>query len=134
MKEIKSRSALKSFLWRIMGISILGGVSYFYTRKWIQTSIITFLHHGIFLFVFYFHERIWQKMKYPVNYTARSIAKMFTYETICGNIILGIITYAITGSWKTMTAITITYIAIKHLIYILNEFVWKKIKWGKSDI
>ena len=73
-------------------------------------------------------------MKYPVNYTARSIAKMFTYETICGNIILGIITYAITGSWKTMTAITITYIAIKHLIYILNEFVWKKIKWGKSDI
>jgi uncharacterized membrane protein len=70
-------------------------------------------------------------MKYPINYTARSIAKMFTYETLCGNVILGTISYLITGSWKQMTAITLTYIGIKHITYILNEFVWKKIKLGK---
>ena len=36
-----------------MGVLILGAVTYAYTRHWVQTSIITFLHHGIFLFVFW---------------------------------------------------------------------------------
>ena len=71
------------------------------------------------------------KFKRPVNETARSIAKMFTYETVCGNLILGTITYCITGSWKVMTAITITYIGIKHVIFVINEFVWKRIKIGQ---
>lgn len=130
MKELKKRSAVKSIIWRIVGVLILGAVTYFYTRKWVTTSLITIIHHGTFLFVFYVHERIWLRCKYPINTTRRSLAKMFTYETICGNIILGTITYLITGSWKTMTAVTITYIGIKHVIYVLNEFVWKKIKWG----
>ena len=132
MKELKGRSALKSLLWRIAGVIILASVTYFYTRKLIQTSMITVIHHGTFLFVFYFHERIWNKRKHPINYTARSIAKCFTYETLCGNIILGTITYLITGSWKQMTAITITYIGLSHIIYIWNEFIWKKIKWGNG--
>ena len=51
---------------------------------------------------------------------------MFTYETLCGNIILGIITFAVTGSWKQMTYITVTYIGIKHIVYIVNEFIWKR--------
>ena len=130
-KEIQSRSALKSFIWRIVGVLVLGAVTYYYTRKWVTTSLITFIHHGVFLFVFYAHERLWLKMKYPINVIRRSIAKMFTYETLCGNIILGTITYLITGSWKTMTAVTVTYIGIKHIIYIFNEFIWKRIKWGK---
>ena len=57
---------------------------------------------------------------------------MFTYETLCGNLILGTITYLITGSWKVMTLITLTYIGIKHIMYIVNEFIWKKLKWGKK--
>jgi len=51
---------------------------------------------------------------------------MFTYETLLGNIILGTITYAITGDWKAMTVITLTYIGIKHIMYIINEFIWKE--------
>lgn len=131
--ELKRRSAIKSIIWRIMGILILGAVTYFYTRKWITTGLITFIHHGVFLFIFYFHERIWLKIKYPINLTGRSIAKMFTYETLCGNIILGTITYLIIGNWKTMTAITLTYIGIKHITYIFNEFIWKKIKWERNE-
>ena len=132
MNEIKTRSALKSFIWRIVGVLVLGAVTYFYTRHWVTTSLITFIHHGVFLFVFYAHERLWMKMERPKAALARSIAKMFTYETLCGNIILGTITYTVTGSWKAMTAITITYIGIKHVIYIFNEFIWKKITWGKK--
>ena len=130
MKEYCKRSALKSFIWRIMGVIILAAITYAYTQKWIQTGLITVIHHGIFLFIFYFHERIWLKLKYPINLTMRSIAKMLTYETLCGNLILGTITYLITGDWKQMTAITLTYIGIKHICYIWNELIWKKIKWG----
>lgn len=122
------RSATKSVIWRITGVIILAAVTYFYTRSWITTSLVTFIHHLVFLFVFYFHERIWLKFKKPTG-LKRKIAKMFTYETLCGNLILGAITYLITGSWKAMTAITLTYIGIKHIIYIFNEFVWEKVKW-----
>ena len=134
-KEIHSRSALKSFIWRIVGVVILATITYAYTRQWIQTSIITILHHGIFLFVFYAHERLWLKILsgYTITKPWRiAVVKMFTYETLCGNIILGTITYCVTGSWKQMTAITLTYIGIKHFVYIWNEFIWRKIKWGQK--
>lgn len=133
MKEIYSRSALKSFIWRILGVIILATITYAYTKKWITAGLITAIHHGIFLYVFYAHERVWLRLKRPISLTARSIAKMFTYETLCGNIILGTITYLVTGSWKQMTAITISYISIKHLIYIFNEFIWGKIEWGQNN-
>jgi len=121
--DSKLKSAVKSVIWRICGVIILAAVTYFYTRSWIATGLITVIHHGVFLFVFYFHERVWLRSK--IKGFKRKLYKMFTYETLCGNIILGIITYSITGSWKAMTAITLTYIGIKHVSYVLNEFVWK---------
>jgi len=126
--EKQSRSALKSVIWRIVGVILLASISYFYTHKLISTSWITFLHHGIFLFVFFAHERFWTR----VNITGfkRKLLKMLTYETILGNFILGIITLIITGDIQKMTQITITYISIKHIIYIFNEFIWDKIRWG----
>jgi len=132
MNETKVRSVSKSVIWRVLGILILATVTYVYTREWIQTGLITLIHHGIFLLVFYFHERLWLRVKRIQNLTTRSILKMLTYETLCGNVILGTISYLVTGSWKQMTAITLTYIGIKHMVYIFNEFVWDKIKIGKS--
>lgn len=132
MQETHIRSSSKSIIWRIVGIFILGIVTYAYTRRWVQTGLITFIHHAVFLLVFYLHERIWLKMKWG-SLLQRSIFKMFTYETLCGNIILGIITYAVTGNMKQMTAITLTYIGIKHLVYVWNEFIWDKIKWHKVE-
>ncbi len=131
-KETITRSALKSFIWRIVGVAVLAAVTYFYTRQWSTTSLITIIHHVTFLFVFAAHERIWLKFKYPVSLTKRSICKCLTYETLLGNLILGIITYLITGSWKQMGQITITYIFIKHILYIFNEGLWDKIGWDKK--
>lgn len=131
MEEVKKRSALKSFIWRIVGVLVLAAVTYGYTGNWITTGLVTVIHHAVFLLVFYFHERMWLRIKLE-DMMWRSLAKMFTYETLCGNIILGTITYMITGSWKQMTAITLTYIGIKHVIYVFNEFIWKKIKWGQK--
>ncbi len=133
--EIKIRSGVKSLIWRIFGVIILATIIYAYTRKWVQTGLITVIHHGVFLFVFYFHERfwLWLENRYgKFEKSPKAFWKMFTYETVCGNLILGTITYMITGSWKAMTAITLTYIGFKHMCYIFNEFVWDKIKWGRK--
>lgn len=128
MSKTRIQSASKSMIWRIFGILILAIVTYAYTRQWIQTGLITIIHHGVFLFVFYFHERLWLRIKRIQNLIARSVFKMLTYETLCGNVVLGTITYLVTGSWKQMTAITLTYISLKHILYVWNEFIWAKIK------
>ena len=57
-QDSKLKSAVKSVIWRICGVIILAAVTYFYTHNWITTGLITLIHHGVFLFVFYFHERI----------------------------------------------------------------------------
>jgi len=123
--ETRFRSGIKSIIWRITGIIILAIITYAFTKSWIQTGLITVLHHSIFLIVFYLHERIW--LRFPIeNLMYQSLAKMLTYETLCGNLVLGTITYAVTGNFKQMTAVTLTYIGIKHICYIANEFVWKR--------
>lgn len=129
-QETVVRSSLKSFLWRIVGVIILASVTYFYTHSWFKTSWITFLHHGVFFFVFIAHERFWLH----VDFTGlkRKLLKMITYETILGNFILAIISLAITHSIQQMSKITITYIAIKHVIYVFNEFIWDKVSWGRK--
>lgn len=128
--ETHKRSIVKSIIWRLVGVILLASVTYFYTRKWITTSWITVLHHGTFLFIFYAHERFWLH----IDFTGlkRKVFKMITYETILGNFILGIISLIITGNVQTMTKITITYISIKHLIYVFNEFLWDRIKFGRK--
>ena len=128
-REIHIRSWLKSFIWRVTGVVILAAVTYFYTGNWIQTAWITVLHHSVFLIVFYLHERFWLHVDFE-NMLLRSILKCITYETILGNLILGIISLIITGDVQQMTKITLTYILIKHLVYVWNEFIWKGIKWG----
>ena len=127
-------SSIKSVIWRILGVIVLAIITYIYTKSWIKTGLVTIIHHGVFLFVYAIHEQLWQKFKRPTGKLTRSLAKMFTYETVCGNIILGTITYLVTGSWKTMTSITLTYIGIKHLLYIWNEFIWNNItRWRKNE-
>jgi len=123
-KDSHKKSIIKSIVWRIVGVLTLGVVTYFYTRSWIITTWVTFLHHGVFLIVFYLHERFWQRVDIK-NMLVRSILKCLTYETILGTFILGIITLAITGDIQQMTRITFTYIGIKHLMYVVNEFIWK---------
>jgi len=124
------RSWVKSAIWRVVGVVVLAAVTFSYTGNWITTSWVTFLHHGVFLIVFALHERFYLHTDFTGM--PRKLLKMFTYETILGTFILGIITLCITGSIQHMTQITLTYIGIKHLLYIWNEFIWDRIKWQKK--
>ena len=124
----------KSIAWRIVGVVVLGCVTFAYTGNWVTTSWVTFLHHFVFLFVFWAHERFWAHVDYE-NVIVRSVLKCLTYETILGTFILGVITILITGNIQQMTNITLTYIGFKHILYVINEFIWPKLErllWGKS--
>jgi len=118
----RKRSMLKSIVWRLFGVFWLALITWVFTKDVGQTTLTTVIHHGLFIFIFYAHERIWQKIK--VSKRFRPYIKSFTYEIVLGNIILGLITFFVTGDIKKMTKITLTYIFSKIPIYWINEKLW----------
>lgn len=126
MGQLNKSSVLKSIIWRIMGIFVLGAVTYFYTRKWITTTYITFVHHATFLIVFYLHERLWARIK--LQGKIRNIVKALVYEIILGMGLGGLIVYLFTGSFPTVTQITPTYTAIKIVMYFFYDRLWPEVR------
>ena len=55
---------MKSITWRILGIVLLGLISYIITRDWQEMAIITAIFHGIRVILYYFHERIWERVSW----------------------------------------------------------------------
>ena len=62
--ETRSRAWIKSIVWRILGILILGSISWIITKSWKEMSLITIFFHGIRIFLYYFHERVWERIKW----------------------------------------------------------------------
>jgi uncharacterized membrane protein len=60
--DSKKRSWVKSIMWRVIGILILGLISYWITGDWKEVTGITVLFHSIRLVLYYFHERIWENI------------------------------------------------------------------------
>ena len=60
--DTHARSWVKSITWRVIGIFILGGITWFFTHDWEQTSLITITFHSIRLVLYYYHERAWQRI------------------------------------------------------------------------
>lgn len=115
-------SALKSLVWRIMGVFVYATIFYFFTRRWQITLGSTLAHHTTFLIVFYLHERFWLWLKKPAH-----PFKAFTYEVILGMGLGGLIVYAFTGAWKSVTYITGTYTIVKIIMYLFYDKIWNKL-------
>ena len=69
--DTRKRSWAKSLTWRLFGIALLGLISFLITRDWKQMTVITAVFHGIRLVLYYYHERIWErvswgKVKHPL--------------------------------------------------------------------
>jgi len=61
-------------------------------------------------------------MKPKIKYAIKAV----TYEIFLGNIILGLITYLVTGDIKKMTAITLVYIQSKLVLYYFYDWMWSR--------
>ena len=64
MIDTKRRSWVKSLIWRAMGIIILGSAAYLITGNWSKTGIITVIFHAIRTVLYYYYERIWNRIKW----------------------------------------------------------------------
>jgi len=62
--DTRWRSLAKSITWRVMGIIILGGLSWLFTRNWEKTGLITITFNAIRLILYYFHERAWERISW----------------------------------------------------------------------
>lgn len=116
-------SFLKSLVWRILGVLVLGTITYIFTHSWFITTAITLIHHATFLLVFYLHERLWKRI--PMQGAKRNIIKALVYEIILGMGIGGLIVLIITGRWSAVTQITLTYTAVKLVMYYFYDRIWK---------
>lgn len=131
IKETKGKSLTKSVLWRIIGILMLAIITYIYTNSWVTTTLITFFHHFAFIFIYYAHERVWDRIRWLPNPSKkRSIIKVFTYEIVLGILVLGTISWIFTGSFIQVTKITLTYISLRTIGYYLYERMWLRVRWG----
>lgn len=71
--DTPKRSWAKSAIWRMIGVVILGGISYGVTRDLGAVTFITLMFHGIRLILYYWHERLWErvawgKIKHPLEH------------------------------------------------------------------
>jgi uncharacterized membrane protein len=119
----RKASALKSVVWRIIGVVILASVSYSFTQRLIVTTKITLTHHAAFLIVFYVYERIWAKLRGPQP-PLRNIVKGLFYEIVLGMGLGGVIVYLYTGSIAIVSKVTVTYTICKIIVYIVYDRWW----------
>ncbi len=62
--DTPKRSFVKSLVWRSIGILILGFISWYYTRDIEKATIVTVMFHVIRFVLYYFHERVWERIKW----------------------------------------------------------------------
>ena len=119
----------KAVSWRIIGIILLYIVTYLITRDVVITTVITVLHHTAFVFIFYFHDRAWGEISFGWYVWTRA----FTYEIVLGFLVLGVITFVVTGSWTQVTRITVIYLSIRYLLFPVHEWLYaRRDRWRKT--
>ncbi len=132
IKETHKRSMIKSVIWRLIGVVVLSTITYLVTKNWIQTGLITIIHHISFLLGYYAHERFWVWIGDRVTGKKKYIYRVILYEIILGFLVLGTITWLITSSWLAVSLITPIYIFNKIWMYVVYDKIWNKVKWGKK--
>jgi len=63
-QETKSRSIIKSIIWRVVATLLTWGVIYFFNGSVGDSLKITLWAAGLSMIVYYIHERIWNKIKW----------------------------------------------------------------------
>ena len=62
--ETHKRSIVKSLVWRIIGVVLLGGIAWGVTHNWREMTVITVLFQSIRMVLYYVHERIWLRIEW----------------------------------------------------------------------
>lgn len=67
MRESIKRSIAKSISFRIISIIVLALITYLITGNIVEMTYIVIIFQAIQTFVYYFHERLWEKTTWGNN-------------------------------------------------------------------
>ena len=140
MNVTKKRSLLKSISWRVLGsidTFILSLIIINYSSDLYSYNLAFYIASMEIItkiFLYYFHERIWNLFKIGrlfdrVNRT-RSFIKAVTWR-ITASLDTFILSYVITGRFDWATSIAIFEIVTKAFLYYFHERIWNKYNWGR---
>ena len=62
MIEKNKRTLVKTISWRFLGFVILSALSYFVVGNMKEVGVIAIGYHVIMMLLYFFHERIWNKI------------------------------------------------------------------------
>ena len=65
--ENKARSLVKSITYRITAFVVLMIITWYATGDLVQTTIISVTFQTIQIFLYYIHERVWEKVGWANN-------------------------------------------------------------------
>ena len=72
-------------------------------------------------------------MASAVDSKTRSWVKSITWR-VMGIVILGALAWLFTRDWQETTLITITFHAIRLVLYYFHEREWERIGWGRKKV
>jgi uncharacterized membrane protein len=67
MEGTRKRSVVKSIVWRIICIVVSVVVTFFLSGKWDIAVAVGTVYNVITMVLYYFHERIWNRIKWGTN-------------------------------------------------------------------
>ena len=71
MIESKKRSLIKAITWRILAIIVLTIVTWLFTSNVQATAFVVISFNVIQIILYYFHERLWERVKWGRKSTSR---------------------------------------------------------------
>jgi len=135
-KESHLRSIIKGIVWRIIATTDTVLVVLFVTCLYGNCSIGNALKIGaiefvIKLFIYYSHERIWQKL----GKTTTQAKRKSLYKTISWRVIATTTTFIISGAVLKSFDEVALFIALlelitKFVLYYVHERIWLKLPIG----
>jgi len=67
MRETRKRSLSKAIVWRIICIVVSIVTSFLLTGRWDVAVAIGSIYNVITMILYYFHERIWNRVKWGIS-------------------------------------------------------------------
>jgi uncharacterized membrane protein len=67
MEDTRKRSVVKSIVWRIICIVVAIFTTFFLTGRWDLALALGTLYNAITMILYYFHERIWNRIKWGMQ-------------------------------------------------------------------
>ncbi len=134
MKDSHFRSLIKGITWRITGTVDTIIVSFFVTGS-IKNSLMIGASEVITkIFLYYFHERIWNAFTWQRTPDGpshiRSFVKGISWRAL-GTIDTIILSLLITQNLNGALMIGGTELFTKIILYYIHERIWSSTKWGR---